>query len=98
MKDYLYRPSSSSSSSSSGGEEEERERALRNCPSLWQLEHDESFDLAKLQEIVRKLGTRQMQRDLELALKESSSNESSATSKDASETQVYLNHANLNVT
>eukprot|EP01036_Dinobryon_divergens_P022889 gene22889-31191_t len=86
MKDYLYRPSSSSSS---GGEEEERERALRNCPSLWQVEHDESFDLAKLQEIVRKLGTRQMQRDLELTLKESSSssNESSATSKDASESQ-----------
>ena len=96
MKDYLYRPSSSSSS---GGEEEERERALRNCPSLWQVEHDESFDLAKLQEIVRKLGTRQMQRDLELTLKESSSsNESSATSKDASENQVYLSHTNVNVT
>lgn len=91
MKDYLYRPSSPGE-----GEEGEREKALRDCPSLWQVEHDESFDLPKLQEIVRKLGTRQMLRDLELALKEnngsgSNSNESSnASSKDAAEMQVSI--------
>lgn len=83
MKDYLFRPSDG------GVEEEEREKALRNCPTPWQVEHDESFyDLPKLQEIVRKFGTRQMLRDMELAIKENSTNDSSTCIKDATDIQV----------
>jgi hypothetical protein len=83
MKDYLFRPSDG------GAEEEEREKALRNCPTPWQVEHDESCcDLPKLQEIVRKFGTRQMLRDMELAIKENSTNDSSTSIKDATDIQV----------